>query len=592
MSYERITRSEGLSDSKINTIFFHQDQSTLIVAYDNAALDLITDDGVRSVVDIVNFNNIPIDKYINKISWEDESHVFVSANYGLSLLDVRTGQFLFTLFTPNLKVYDCIKENNQYFMGTESGIYFLEIKGSEIIQNFNSWEKLDQSYGLSPTEAYHSCIKFKGSVYVSNTTEIFQWQNKKFHSIYINQDYGVNYLSEGVHYLLAGLHCKSNCGELVGFFDENLTLTTSNAECTKQNLYAIESEDSTIWYADVRWSFRYSKKAGDPCNSLMVSGPATNKCFEIAALQDGIYVAAGGVDNVFAPKYWNEGILKYSDHTWSSINSFTIPQLNNYNLNDILRIAESPDKTKIYYASAGKGLLEYTRKDSTYKLYNKSNSPLEAPSQDTGSVRLSGLGFDKNKTLWITNYLAPNYGLLSLNVKGEWKKYLFQNALFTEVKVDQNGYKWIVNRQSGGVTVFDEGDPNNSSDDRSILLTNSNTDMTTNDVRTIEVDLDGDVWVGTAEGPVVFECGASIFDGTCKGSRRKVDQDGIIYYLLSSEVITTIAVDGANRKWFGTSNNGIYVQSPGGETQIYNFNKSNSPLLDNSIFDITIDPKI
>ena len=71
--------------------------------------------------------------------------------------------------------------------------------------------------------------------------------------------------------------------------------------------------------------------------------------------------------------------------------------------------------------------------------------------------------------------------------------------LFSEIKVDLNGYKWIVSRLNGGVMVFDEGDPAISSDDRSIQLNQSNTEMTSNDVRTVEVDLDGDVWVGTSE---------------------------------------------------------------------------------------------
>ncbi len=594
LSYERLTRTEGLSDSKIRTIFFHKGQSTLIVAYDNAALDLINGKHVQPIVDIVNFNNIPIDKFINKISLQDENHVFICANYGLSLLNVETGKFIFTLFTPNLKVYDCIKENNQYFMATESGIYYLEIKGNEIIQNFNSWKKLDQSYGLSPSASYHSCVKFKGSVYVSSTTEIHQWQNQKFNSVFIDPDYSVKYLAEGVNYLLVGLHCTTtNCKEQLGYIDENLNFKLSNQDCTDQNLYAIESDDGTIWYADVRWSFRFSEKAGDPCNSILVPGPETNRCFEIASLQDGIYVATGGVDNVFTPRYWSTGILKYSNHSWTSINSYTVAALQSFDIRDILRIAEHPDKTKIYFASAVKGLLEYDKSNDTYKLYNNINSPLELTNGDTGTIRLTGLAFDKDKTLWITNHLALKAGLYSLNDKGEWKKYIFPNNpnFFMEVKVDQNGYKWLPNRQSGGIQVFDEGDPENATDDRSILLTTSNTEMTTNDVRTIEVDLDGDVWVGTAEGPVVFECGSSIFDGTCKGNRRKVDQDGIIYFLLSSEVITTIAIDGANRKWFGTSNNGIYVQSPGGEIQIYNFNTGNSPLLDNSIFDISIDQK-
>ncbi len=592
LSFEKITRTEGLNDSRINAIYFHSEQSTLIVAYDNATLDLISENSVRAIVDIVNFNNIPIDKVINKISYKDDQHVFLSSNYGLSLLNVRTGKFIFTLFTPNIKVYDCVVDKNNYFMATEKGMYFLEATGNEIVQSFKSWILLGASYGISPVESFNSCATFNDNIYISNSNEIYQWKNNYFQSVFKSVAYSIKYLSVGTNYLMAGLHCKTNCGELVAFIDKNLNFQTSDASCTEQNLYAIESEDGKIWYADTRWSFRYANSTNELCQAIWVPGPVTNNCFEIASLSDGIYVAAGGVDNVFAPRYWSDGILKYSQKNWSVINS-SLPELSQYNLTDILRIAEHPDKTKIYFASAGKGLLEYNRMDQTYKIYNKTNSPLEAPTADTANVRLSGLAFDRNKTLWITNYLASAHGLMSLNSNGDWKKYRFPGNpnLFTEIKIDQNGYKWIVSRQSGGVMVFDEGDPNNPSDDRSIQLNSTNTEMTSNDVRTVEVDLDGDVWVGTAEGPVVFECGASIFDGRCKGSRRKVDQDGIIYFLLSSEVITTIAVDGANRKWFGTSTNGIYVQSPGGELEIHHFNKHNSPLLDNSIFDITIDQK-
>lgn len=69
-----------------------------------------------------------------------------------------------------------------------------------------------------------------------------------------------------------------------------------------------------------------------------------------------------------------------------------------------------------------------------------------------------------------------------------------------DVKVDNNGYKWIIPRESTGVLVFDEQDPNNPNDDRSILLNNSNTNMVSNRVNTVEVDLEGDVWVGTDQG--------------------------------------------------------------------------------------------
>lgn len=592
ISIERITRTEGLSDTRINTLYFHKPSNTLLVAYENGILDLITSSGVKAVVDLYNYNNIPIDKFINSISFADDSHVFISGNYGFSQMDVYSGRFNFTLFTPNLKVYDCTRNLSDYFMATESGVYYYQDSGNGIIQNFGGWKKLDTAFGLNEKLAYNSLANRNGTVFVCNKEAIYQWNGNRFNSIFNNVDYEPRYLNEGPYHLLAGLHCKTNCGDLVAYFDDALNYTTSNPDCTELNYHAEECIDSSIWYADFRWSFRYSEKPGTGCQSIWVSGPLSNNCFEIASLDDGIYVAAGGVDATFTPRYLGDGILKYSDKTWSAINSSSTNDLKPFNINDVIRIAEHPDKTKIYFASNGKGLIEYDRAKDAYKVFNKTNSPLKGTVGDTGNIRLSGLAFDKDKTLWITNYLA-SVGLVSLNNQGIWKEYVFPNNpnLFSEIKVDLNGYKWIVSRLSGGVMVFDEGDPSISSDDRSIQLNQSNTEMTSNDVRTVEVDLDGDVWVGTAEGPIVFECGSSIFDGTCKGSRRKVDQDGIIYYLLSSEVISSIAVDGANRKWFGTSNNGIYVQSPGGETQIYNFNTANSPLMDNNILDITIDPK-
>jgi len=57
---------------------------------------------------------------------------------------------------------------------------------------------------------------------------------------------------------------------------------------------------------------------------------------------------------------------------------------------------------------------------------------------------------------------------------------------------------------------------------------------------------------------------------------------------LFEEEVTAIAVDGANRKWLGT-HNGIFLQSPDGETEIAHFNTENSPLLNNNITDIEID---
>jgi hypothetical protein len=64
--------------------------------------------------------------------------------------------------------------------------------------------------------------------------------------------------------------------------------------------------------------------------------------------------------------------------------------------------------------------------------------------------------------------------------------------------------------------------------------------------------------------------------------------DTYFHPLLEKETITAIAVDGANRKWFGTKSSGVYLISADGETELEHFNTENSPLLNNEITDIAI----
>jgi hypothetical protein len=59
--------------------------------------------------------------------------------------------------------------------------------------------------------------------------------------------------------------------------------------------------------------------------------------------------------------------------------------------------------------------------------------------------------------------------------------------------------------------------------------------------------------------------------------------------MLKSESITSIVVDGANRKWVGTAGSGAYLLSPDGTKKIRNYNETNSPLLSNTIASMSID---
>ena len=70
-------------------------------------------------------------------------------------------------------------------------------------------------------------------------------------------------------------------------------------------------------------------------------------------------------------------------------------------------------------------------------------------------------------------------------------------------------------------------------------------------------DLDGEIWVGTADGVAVFFSPFDAFSSNPSDARQiLVEQDGIFQFLLEGQSVSCIEVDGANRKWVGTFGSG------------------------------------
>jgi ligand-binding sensor domain-containing protein len=141
----------------------------------------------------------------------------------------------------------------------------------------------------------------------------------------------------------------------------------------------------------------------------------------------------------------------------------------------------------------------------------------------------------------------------------------------------------------------DNKTPDVFSDDRyKKLLVQDSENQPISFVYSIAEDFDGNIWVGTDQGPVIYYNPEKVFDTELKASRIKIsrndgtDQADIV---LKTETITSIAVDGANRKWLGTASSGAFLLSPDGTTQIKSFNEQNSPLFSNTIVSLSLDNK-
>ena len=230
--------------------------------------------------------------------------------------------------------------------------------------------------------------------------------------------------------------------------------------------------------------------------------------------------------------------------------------------------------------------MELDRVTGEIMVFTQENSTLQGAIGDLARERVTGIAFDESGNLWVSVFGAAQ----PLNVRtpaGEWMNFnINAPSTLSNITFDEGGNLWCtVSGANGGVLIYDMGEDVLSSNDDQQRFINQNNSQIDAPVNEVTLDLSGDMWVATAQGPVIFDCGNDAITDDCQGVRRIVEVDSIAAFLLADQNITAIEIDGANRKWLG-SENGIFVQSEDGDEQLLRFTQDNSPLFDDDIQDI------
>ncbi|MDX1940429.1 MAG: hypothetical protein SFU99_07750 [Saprospiraceae bacterium] len=594
MSTDYLSTVEGLSNTGIRLMKYVEGSDILIIIYNNSVIDLVKSDKIFTLNQIRNFQGIAGEKAIYDIAVENDSTVYLAANYGVSKLNIRSNQFSFTTFTGvdtrSVRIFD-----GNLYIATDDGIYRTPINNPNIA-DITTWQELGSQQGFPFAYTSRSMSVFQNALYFSVNDTLFRFREEKLEKVYFEQGFRLQFLtSEGAH-LLAGYRCVSGCarGKIL-YFNADGSFGALATDCVGIPNYAVEDAQGRVWIGDYFREFRMVNSVTDPnCETTVINSPYSEFSREMTVYKNQLWLATGGVNQTFSYVFRDHGFASLIDGQWTIYNRFTRREIQGESLPDagddlfdFLTIAVHPDNGKVYAGSFYEGLIEVDGDKLT--LFNEKNSSLGNAVGDVARTRISGLAFDEDNNLWIANHTADR-PISVLRNNGEWKNFRPSCGVteIHQVAVDQNGFKWFVTTSSSvGVMVFDEGNIDNPSDDRCRVFNQNNSNLPTNITNCVTVDLDGDVWVGTAQGIVIFECGGSAFDPQCLGTLRVVELDGFGAYLLETQEIQSIAVDGANRKWIGTKN-GIFVLSPSGEEQIARFTTDNSPLFDNNITDIAV----
>jgi hypothetical protein len=589
---EYFSKVNGLSGVGVRTIEYNKFGKQLIVVYKNGVIDIIDEKGTKTLNQIKNFNAILGEKVIAQVYTESASTIYIAANYGISKINTQKAEFEFTTFT-GLSVNNIIQFQNQIYIATNEGVYTTSAENS-FAEDFSTWEWLGQEHGFPAEYSTTALSVYDNKIYLDVNDTLFYFDNNQLTLVYQESGFDMAYLSNEGKHLIAGWTRGTGTAGKVLYFTSPTQYKVLPNDCFFNPYYAVEDnqKEGAVWFADQAPTFYYLENRNDAnCKSLNFNSPYTHYVQEITVAADALWLASGGVNPTFSPLLRSDGFSQFKDNTWQTFNQFITPALIGKPLWDFLKVVVHPENGKVYAGAYIEGLVEWD--GQKFIIYDDSNSSLGNAVGDASRTRVSGLAFDAENNLWISNYGA-SVPISVFTKDNTWQNFSTRGSCRDEtalwqVLVDRNGYKWfIVTSGSAGLLVYDEGESlENTNDDRCKLFTSTNSSLPTNKVNALALDLNGDIWVGTSEGVAVFQC-FDPFEQDCDFFLPKTDQDeNNLGLLLKAEDVRTVAVDGANRKWFGTTN-GIFVQSPDGAIQEARFTAENSPLFDNTITDIEI----
>lgn len=586
-SIDRWATTNGLSETGICCISWNNSTGTLLIAYSNSNIDLLTDGTVKNISAIKNSTQSG-NKTIYR-AFSLNNLVYLSTVLGIIVIDVPRKEVKDTYIIGSngdrIKVNAVSADNNFLYAATTEGLKRASITNQNL-SDYRNWQQLSGSNGLSGGEV---------SMVVNAANDIIVCRND---TLYIQSGNNWNLLYGSVWKIkditvsgnkLVISETQSSNGRVIllnkSGVVEQVLQNNSFTRLPKQALLS----NNQYWIADSLAGL--STFASNNFQSYTPNSPYSIASGEMVIFKENLWVAAGSVNSNWQPVGNKDGLFHFSDNAWKNFNSTNAPAFDT--LPDIITVAIDRRDGTLWGGSYGGGLFSIA--NNTVSVI-KRNSPLQSAVFDPNSYRVSGLAFDEGNNLWISNYGAAN----NLHVKkadGNWRSFSIPFPLIDlaagQIVIDDLQQKWIIAPREQGLICFNDGNSiDNTSDDRWrwYRAGQGNGNLPDNDVRCIVKDKNSFIWVGTKQGIGIIQCPQEVFTNQgCEALLPVVQQDNFAGYLFRDEEVQTIAIDGADRKWIGTRN-GAWLISADGDKTIYRFNTANSPLPDNDVKKIIVDP--
>lgn len=589
-SLERLSRSNGLTDINLTSIGYHQGTETLIIGYRNGNLDLVNGSQIENVSDIKRSTIVQGRKTIQAIRFVGDE-AFICTNFGIVVFDMVKREVRNTLFPSllNPEIFDVFEHEGMIYASTSKGLFNADLTNPQL-PYFVAWTQ-DTLIGERPIQ---KAVYFDESWFVSRykveeeeTDTLFRIRNDSLEIERVGDELE-SISTDGDRMILCNGYNIFIYTVGVDNFDALISYGVENQSPRPSEAIFDPNDSNVFWIADRTVGLARSA-AIFTIDRYTAEGPPTSNVFDMAESQGVLWVASGSYTIEYSPIYSIEGVFRFENSEWEDYQLET----NNDFFRDVVSIAIDPaDKEHIYVAGFGRGVAEL-REGALVDTFNNTDGDLIGLPSDFNDIRAASIALDKDANLWVS-ITGSQFPIQKRDANGNWHHYTFNSSINLEpmgkMMVDSSGQVWAIVQEDGLLVMKTE-----DNELESFRLLNDvvgNGSLPSRIIYDIAQDQDGQVWVGTSKGIAVFYSPEAILDqGSAfnwEAQQIIVSQDGFNQYLLEAEEVSAIYVDGANRKWLGTRNAGLFLVSPNGEDQLLHFTIENSPLLSNTITSLTM----
>jgi hypothetical protein len=595
---ETISSVQGLSGELISTIHYSAENNLLVIGYENGLIEIVIEgeENILTVVDILDKQTIPPNrKRINHFN-EYNGKLYIAAQFGISVYDLELLEFGDTYFIGDLGsqiniTQTAVSGPHIFASSSNGGVRRANVDDDNLI-DYEQWITLGNG-------------NFKGVQALGEQVYVATDNNQ------------ILLFTSGVGFS----NVANFSASIVDFnsFNDLLTITTTNNIQAYGLGFVLQASVNSLpdfeYVLQSGYSFNNNFYLGTTkvgmlevpfgsmqANQILPDGPILNTPFAIDASPGQLWVAFGEVDIDFNPFFPNgqlskRGISNLKEGAWTNISYDEIVDQVGKDATDLVQVAIDPnDVNTVYMTSYGKGLLKVVDQAPTV-LYDESNTnnQLEitiAPNGDVEGIRLYGMDFDQQGNLW-TVQSRRDEGLIKVTPNGQFQAIDVSSvtdgeteSALSDVSISREGYVFFGATDSGMVGY------NPTNNQFNVISKNAGSgNLPDNNVRSVTIDNNNRLWIGSLQGLRVLFNTSSFFEENANTDAQAIIilEDGVPQELLFEQSITDIEVDGSNNKWIATATSGVFYLSSNGQETLLRFTKENSPLPSNNVRDITID---